>query len=432
MSKRKVRPTKLKIHFTKEDRETEALLWHLSHQIKIMVNLIWRLWMLFHWEAGSEDDLRLWREAYKTWAQEGKKGKKPQCPVACFPPECSKRIRAALTERFPGIHGRVRELVLDRTRKRINKIPAKTGAFSGWLCILLNEQRPGFSSDPLPIPLDRKNGHLLAPQCKSDPWRLVVGLDRVAPRVRSPKTSLRLRTWGRRCASERASLEKIVGGEYEFCGSEVVYRPTRREWYAHVMSRQPKEARVELDPGRVAVLHPGRKRIALLRFEGYTWWIGGRYGRHVAHTRNAVLIQLWSRSDGYRKASTARKGHGRNKGFRFWLNKLRNRWRDFVKTQNNEIAKDLVAFCERHRVGRVVYRQPTEHYRLTRFLGRAGSRPRRSHAYTWDWHQLGKICAEKCTEKGILFEVSKRPDGRSRPLNRSQRQRDKEVMVNVV
>lgn len=411
MSEREVRAAKFKLLLTKEDREVRRFLLEIGDKLKVAVNLIWRVWMQWHWEAQSEVQLRAWRAEFTAWKQNGgAKADKPACPVKPLPPDCTKRIYDCLHGRFPELHGRLLELKRNTTQKRIRELPARSGRFPGWLRVLCNEDRPAFSSDAQPIPFDSKASRLIAPELKTDPWLLEIRLDRPLDGSRSTPHRFRLRTFGRRCASERSKLEKIAAGEYRFCGSQLVYRSETREWFAHVSYQQPKVKPEPLDPGRVVVLKPGRKRIALARFGGFTRWLGGRHGRHVAHVRNHLLVQLWSRKSGYRMAGSARKGHGRNKGFRFWLRKMRRRWRDFVKTQNEAIAWDVVRFCQRHGAGRVVYLQPTGDARLTRFLATAGNPRRGRAAYSWDWYQLGKIAGRKCHENGIAFETRKREE----------------------
>jgi hypothetical protein len=205
-------------------------------------------------------------------------------------------------------------------------------------------------------------------------------------------------------AKQAAIIERITSGEYAFKGSKIAWHSSERAWYVKLGYQLPKAEPIAADPDRVAYLVPGRDRPWYLWDGGWPKYIGGT-GRHVAHVRRQLLTQRWSRQASYRVASSAGKGHGRKRAYESKTEALRHRWLDFVKTANEAMVVDVLAYCRQRGIGRVVYFQPVAAKREKRFLAMAGKVPGKRDATLWDFFQAGKILRDKCTEVGVQVQV---------------------------
>ncbi|HUT92320.1 MAG TPA: hypothetical protein VMY37_22690 [Thermoguttaceae bacterium] len=406
----------------------------VADTLKRAVNLIWRTWLAYHDQHGSAAKLRAWRDEYTAWrtaqhdwekaSRDWKaaprkprgpkpakpKGAKPLCPLFAVDKQCSKAIYRALHDAFPGVHGRILELQRQLTQKAIANLKPFQGSFPGWIRVLLLEDRPAFSSVPQPIPFDLKHCELVAPapdaKGQNRVWKLAIRYRRLAD-GKSVSVSLRLDTKTRRGSKQAVILERIASGEYAFKGAKLHFDRRERRWYMKPGYEMPTPVKLEADADCVAYLQPAADRPWLLWIHGFPWYVGGKTGRHVFHTRRQLLTQRWSRQEGYRVASSSGKGHGKKRALDAKLYTLRRRWQDFTKTQNEAMVQDVLRLCARYGVGMVRYYQPVGAKRDSRFLGRAGKLPGRQDATNWDWYQAGKILNDKLTEVGVGVEIRK-------------------------
>lgn len=416
-----------------------------------IINCTWQTWLVWHIQNGSAKLIRQYLADVDAWGNSDPKtrGPKPKWPVDPFPKDCGKQAKNcadttyyAVAEAFPEIETNARELCRSATVGKITHLKAAHGSLSGWAAILLHRQNLPSSVRAIPIPFSKKNAGIIAPD-ENDPdgcWRLWVRLSRTASAEgkngSSTKDVVRLWSRGRRAAGQVAILQKILSGEYEFCGSNMVYSESKRKWFAKICYRAPRPAPQALDATRMAFLRPtaitaikpgtGRCPVPLprpwrLRLPTAIRWPGGK-GDSVYAVRRSVIAQRVSRQHGYRYAGSANKGHGLNRALKpIWH--LQQRWKDFVKTFNYQVAKDVVRQCVESRCGVLYYFQPGGWFRDNRFLSRAGKRDDVQDASAWDWFQIGSRLEFLCEEAGIEFRWQK-PDRReaekSRPSDKPE------------
>jgi len=280
------------------------------------------------------------------------------------------------------------------------------GAVPRWMRILADDGEYPSSSGVLPIPFDKGNSEIIVPATDNDSFQLQVRVDRIERPERSYATSTkdvcRLRS-----NRQTRILWQIVNGEFVFAGSNLVYYESSGKWLAHIYYQARKgEEKPELESRRTAFLRPALKRPWWLRIDGYHHYVGGRDGKHVAYVRQQLLTDRWGRQESYQHASSARKGHGRDRAVGKIV-KLKDRWKDFVKTANQLAAKQAVDLCVSQKCGRLVYFLPIGPVRESRFLHTAGKLPDHRDNSSWDWSQMQSILAYKCQQAGIDLEVRK-------------------------
>jgi len=190
---------------------------------------------------------------------------------------------------------------------------------------------------------------------------------------------------------------------------------SKDKWFAHICYQKLKVPKPKLDPKRVAFLRPAKLQPWWLRIDGYHHYVGGRSGKHVAYVRQQLLTNRWSRQEAYQHASSARKGHGRDRAVGK-LFKLQDRWKDFVKSANQQLAQQVIELCKAHKCGKLVYFQPIGPARESRFLHTAGKLPDRPDQSSWDWGQVQSILAYKCQQAGVELEVRRMGESRVLPL----------------
>ena len=84
---------------------------------------------------------------------------------------------------------------------------------------------------------------------------------------------------------------------------------------------------------------------------------------------------------------------------------LKTRWKDFVKSANQQLVHDVIAMCVEKGCGRLVYFRPIGPMVGNRFLFRVGKVPEKRDNTGWDWGQVEKLLADKCHQLGIDFKV---------------------------
>jgi transposase len=302
------------------------------------------------------------------------------------------------------------------TQAKLGSGPSSKSAYPLWITILSDGgEFPSFSR-PQPIPFDVRNSSIIIPTTAKEDFRLRVRIEAFKEDHKKVKTAIEdeviLQTKGKKVAGQTAILEKVVSGDYKFCGSTITFRESTNEWFACICYKMPAQPKPTLDPGTTLVLSAGRKKLWLLRAHGRTQWAGGRTGRHVAHVRRQLLTQRWSRQDGYRYAGSARKGRGRQRALK-GIEILTTRWKDFVKTANQQTVKHVIDRCIEARAGRVVYLQPSDQSSPSRFLSNAGKVEDRRDQSSWDWFQVGTMLKQKGQELGIEVIVKKARERRT-------------------
>lgn len=286
------------------------------------------------------------------------------------------------------------------------QMPSSKGAVPRWMRILAHDGEFPSSSSPLPIPFDKANSEIIVPKTDDDPFQLQVRIDRIERPdhnyATSTKDVCRLRS-----NNQTPILWQIANGELVFAGSNLVYYESKNKWFAHIYYQAQKGATTgELDTRRTAFLHPAKQQPWWLRIDGRHHFVGGRDGKHVAYVRQQLLTNRWGRQESYQHASSARKGHGRDRAVGK-IFKLQDRWKDFVKTANQLAATQAVELCRTYKCGRLIYFLPIGPVRENRFLHTAGKLPDHKDSSSWDWSQMQNILSHKCQQAGIELEVHK-------------------------
>ncbi len=386
----------------------------LAQSVKRVTNCFWRVWLAGHNQAGNPKRVRQYLADLQTWHKDGAQGEPPVCEVQCLTTEMTSAIRAAVRSEYPELNSRCIELTLQVLGRRLFRMKSSKGAIPRWMRILADDGEFPSSASPMPIPFDKGNSEIIVPTADGEAFQLQVRVDRIERPDRSYASSTkdlcRLRS-----NNQSPILWQIANGELIFSGSNLVYREAKNKWFAHIyyQARERTES-PELNARHTAFLRPAQQQPWWLRIDGFHHFVGGRNGKHVAHTRQQLLTDRWGRQESYKHASSARKGHGRDRAVGR-IDKLQDRWKDFVRTANQQLAQQVVALCVEHKCGKLVYFQPTGAARETRFLHTAGKSPDRPDNSGWDWGQVGSILQYKCQQAGIKLEIRKVGETKARP-----------------
>ena len=378
----------------------------LATTIKRATNCYWRSWLVAHTQAGNVDRIQDYLSDLKAWHEAGAKGPRPRNEVDPLSPDVVKVITKE-TKRYSQINNRCIELVLHMQGLQMKRKSSK-GSVLQWVRMLADDGEFPNSSSPQPIPFDKRNSGIIVPTSDGGDFQLRVRVDRIERSGQKPLSTLdvfRLGTRGKKGVRQREILWKVAqGSEYEFCGSRLVYRESKDKWFAHISYRIKKEAKPQLDSKQVAFLRPAKKRPWWLRIRSYHHYLGGKTGKYVAHVRRQLLTDRWDREEMYRYAGSASKGHGRSRAMGK-IPLLKTRWKDFVKSSNQQLAHDVIAQCIEKGCGRLVFFRPVGLIAENRFLFTAGKVAGRQDNTGWDWGQVEKLLADKCGRVGIEFDT---------------------------
>lgn len=367
-----------------------------------MTNRIWQIWLVHHATHGTADKLRAHFEAYREWDQAPKdeRGPKPKWPCKPLEPPLThspddQSFYRILSREFPGINARTRGLLLNAWQSRLSKRKAASGALPGWVSILFgNESVPSFHK-PQPIPFDKQNASL---RKDDDKYILRLRIDRDEDTGRSEVEDCELILRKRKCGHVRSVVDKILSGEYAWKGSNLVLK--NGKWFAMVSYEMPKRERSNVDPEKVLFVRPGSRWPWRVRHMGGRGsFSAGGNGRHVDFARRAIDRETIGRKEHYRWAGSNQKGHGGDRARSVWV-KLSSRWKDFQKRYNSEVARRVTDIAIREGCGRIIYLQPRDGRRDSRFLS-GGQKNGRTAG--WDYFAFGTMLASKCEEEGIEF-----------------------------
>lgn len=383
------------------DKSRRDALRELSIACQRMQNRLWQIWLCHHSNNGSADKLRSHFDAYRQW-QETKRGDKPQWPCKALEEPLTKSadmrsFYRILSAEFPGVNVRTRGLLTNAWQSLLSKRKAAAGNLPGWVAILFgNESLPSFNR-PQPIPFDKDNSRLSTGDDKAIVLESRLERDEVTGKSYVDRFVLVLNK--RKARNARVVADRIVSGEYAWKGSSLLF--DRGKWYALLAYELPVKEHVSLDPDKVLYVRPGYQCPWRVRIggNGGSWTFGGD-GSHVEYARRAVIRERGSRKEHYRWAGSAQKGRGGQRARAAWT-KLSSRWKDFSKRYNNEVTRQLVRLAVSRGCGRIVYLQPKDGQRDSRYLSRAGNDER--SAMFWDYFQFGTLLASKCQQEGIEY-----------------------------
>jgi len=383
--------------------EIRGELFELSRECQQIANLFWTKWLLHHFENGSAAKIREWLELPR--ADRG------VFPVNRMSNALSNEIYHLIRERHPGVHTRTVALLASWLNRTMSARKSKRGNLKGWVAILLDLERAPQYTSPVPIRCDGRNAKLewsAAEETALLKVRLAsvggatagslkresrVGANRVGPQI-----VLELRSGGRGIASQLATFRKIVSGDCKYLNTQLAWNQRTRKWEALISYQRPTARVAGIDPCQTAQLWPGRTIPFLLRMPGHERfeWLIGR-GAHIRAMRQRVARHYRERGENYTHASRKRgKGRGPYSGrFPQW-------WRNFVTSNNQQVADAAYRWCVQRGIGRLVYYQPDEAIvdrRAATWLGRDNVRDQR----TWDYFGLKTKLANKFEGTGIEF-----------------------------
>lgn len=460
------------LSFDGEWHERSAAWGSLADRCRELANTIWQEWEARHVFIGNHLKMRDWMKAVR----DAKKNKTevPECPVSIEPPtpevasgkhvpqprplrlddngkpmqkmkdgkpvvdkegkpvyqnlkrkagEDGTTIYLVCSRLFPDLNTTTIAL-MEATIKERMKGKDSDGRWRMWQAVLAGRQgRPSAEKDQ-PIPFGPKSASLAT--IEDHAGRLTGRLDLSIERQHWDTCKLKLK------GSGATVFSRIVSGEYQFAGSAVVFKKSKRKWFALIAYKLP-EREVQAPGDGVMFLRPGRNHPWSVRVphehgqhcpakfaltidgESHAWrqtfWRTGP-GRDVFQKRRALLSQRWDRQENYRWAGSANKGHGRRRALGpIYL--LQDAWKDYVATRNHTLTTGLVKECVERGIGKLVYCQPIGDYRDSRFLTTAGKIGGREDSTGWDWAQVATQLQWKCKEVGIHLIIKKGPNGPS-------------------
>lgn len=393
--------------------ERKQAYFELSVACQRMLNRLWQIWLCHHANAGSADKLRRHFVEYRQW-QRTKAGTKPAWPCKCIEPPLNKSADAnslyrLISKEFPEVNVRTRGLLTNSWQSLLSSRKAASGALPGWVSILFaNESIPSFTR-PQPIPFDKQNAKLELGE--DGTVFAVVRIDRDIVSGKSTVDRLALMLNKRKARNARVVVERVLSGEYAWKGSDIVY--DRGKWYAAISYEIPAESQKKpLDKNKIMYVRPGRYKPWRVAVSGSRSFSYGGYGDHVTIARKRIEGERASRMSGYKWAGSTRKGRGRSRAESVWT-KLSDRWKDFVKRYNREMANKIVRLAIEKGCGRVVYLQPTGKIKDSRALTRMGATDR--SRTSWDYFQMGHLLASKCEQLGVEFGKAKKTQEKKKP-----------------
>lgn len=364
-----------------------------------MSNRLWQIWLCHHSNNGSADKLREHFHAFNAW-KETKQGRKPEWPCKALESPLTKSADSGsfyriLSAEFPHVNVRTRGLLTNAWQSLLSQRKSASGSLPGWVSILFaNESLPSFTR-PQPVPFDKDNAKLVMGEYGPC---VELRIERDIETGKSAVDVVPLLVNKRKARQARVVIDRLLSGEYAWKGSNLVL--DRGKWFMALAYEMPQRERVGLNPDKVLYVRPGRLSPWRVKIVGQQSWKFGGNGAHVLHARRAIIGERNSRKEHYRWAGSNQKGHGRRRADAVWT-KLSSRWRDFSKRYNNEITRQLIHIAVSRGCGRIVYLQPKENQRDSRYLSVVGNDGR--SAMSWDYFQFGSMLASKCETEGLEY-----------------------------
>lgn len=395
-------PTRIvKLEVVGLDPDFRAILFAVGDELRRGVNWWWRQWEAWHTARDSSALLAAEIEADRTWraADKATRGERARPVVAPLPNELNRKLGVGVAKRCPGVNSRVLTLTFNKLGKTLRTKQSTAAACKWWRAILLDLDSRGCARRPQSIPLDGANAKIRG--C-DERGRVLLEFraDRIAKGERGTSTliSVQLKTDGKRAAYAQPARD-MAEGTRSLKSATLIYDGARKKWFvALAYQADPIEA-AHIDPERVAVLRPGRRRSCWrLRLPcGRTIALGGR-GNHVRHVRRSLLAQRWGRQHAYTHAP-ARKGSGRERALTP-LFKLTLRWNHFTRSCNDAVTAQLGTILSEHGCGKLVLFGGDD----SRVLAAAGKIEGREDSTGWPWYQMQQLCEQKMSRLGVLVE----------------------------
>lgn len=379
-------------------------MWHrLAEEALVATNVFWQTWESWHHANGTPQEIKRSIEAAKIWHEGGKQGDKPTWPSPMPKPLSDSLYRSvancatrALGKSVDTLRNKLNGLVVRRKSSR--------GSLPGWMSILLYREGRPSSTHPQPIIVPNKYLTIIPPAEKDGEWQVRFTVERHREKRGDSFDEVALWTKGRKFRSAQKILSRIASGECKHHGGTLNFDRRKGKWFLNIQwSWLTEPAKRELDNRATAFLRPAKKRPWSLRIGDRTSWTVAGFGANVPAVRRKLVTQRWERQANYRNAGSSNKGHGRRRAIEP-IAKLSDRWKNFAKLLNNNVTTDVVRQCVANRCGRLVYFQPIEARRESRYLFAAGKLDKHE-ATGWDWFQVAAMLAAKCKDAGIEFVV---------------------------
>jgi hypothetical protein len=375
----------------------------ISVQMQQVTNDFTYHWLRLHQEAGNHLLIRDWmeknriRKAAQTAGETVEKCGK--CPVVPYSREMSHRIYRLLNDDHSNLGTKPIGIIIKKMSEMMVSAPSSRSAYNRWFTILSGFGEFPQTRSPAPIPFYIGNSKIIAPQTVKEPWKLRVNVEKNGEGRLLRSMVFKMRTGGRKLTPIREALWKITSGEWIFSTSNLVFR--HGVWYAHICYKIPWAEKPSTST-KTAFVSPGYHHPMLVRIDGRTR-MNLLDSTTIAHTRRSLTRQRFGKSESYKYASSARKGHGRKQADG-WRDKCSNEWRNTVKTTNDCWAATVIKRCLQRDVGHLVVFQPTDKWSKSRCLTNAGKLPGKTESTGWDWYrmqlalqQAGKVAGIKVT-----------------------------------
>lgn len=465
----------------------------LATEVQRIQNFVRGQWYVEHVLAGSQDkayDFIVTRTNFRraesalaakakaeSWtdkklAQEQKKlGKAPQCGVSFKPTDdFEKRMQSHVAEHFPHVYSYLRNIIIRQALGDLDKNSTKYPSFKRWLVTLANLGESVSNSAPQPVPFMKQNcvGHtdgiyVIPPQCEDDNWslELMLNLDGRS----SVRDRIQLLTKRKGCYSEVQKLKKIASGEFEFCGSKLVFK--RNEVFVHIGYKHVPSGKyvgvtengsivlpqalgprdvvyADFEPlrpeayqykrGKLTLVEPANNKSAKRPQKITEKTIHIRYRYELDPAETAMLTapeshpfllhtrdrDFWIGGNGknveYVRHHLLVNRWGRQESYRYagsnrkshgrkraiaGQQKYELSWRDFTKSFNCQSASRIVKILLEMGIGTLEYTKGSDRS----FLAKAGKVEGRQDSTGWDWYQFESILKRKCDEVGIAVVV---------------------------
>lgn len=373
--------------------------WHeISNAVQEMTNAWWRHWEAWHTQHGSSEKLLEFASDLKKW-HETKQGEKPKLSLKPIPSELSQSLSKVLGGGWPHIIERTRGLLSQILSKNLTKKDLD-GRWRQWQSILMNRQGRPNCTRSQPIPFDSRTSDIQPIEGEKN-YQFKVRLSLVA---KGKSLTDRCQLFVKRPNDlGGVVLSRIVSGAYKFCGSSIVWNEAKKKWFALITYQMPITPPVAGDG--VATFYPS-KSSAWALIHGSRVREFNDAGHVAGHIRQSLNNQKWSRNRKERFKSSNSRGHGRGRA-QGWQQKLSKKWVDSVNTINHQVSSDVVKHCQQNGIGLLIYLQPDDERRATRFLTNVGKDAHREDATAWDYADMATKLAYKCQEAGIALEVRK-------------------------
>lgn len=208
---------------------------------------------------------------------------------------------------------------------------------------------------------------------------------------------------GKLSAGHRKLLADVAAGRQKLRDSSLGERDGK--WYLLLAYEVPTLRHV-VDEGASITLLPAdadctRPFVAVLP-DGRRWTLGDG----LPLERERLRLEARRKGIQYRYRDGQGSGHGRGRAYAALRPQARS-WTDMQRRFSWNLIADLMRLCVIHRVGAVLYREPTMPVRTVSWFAQRGM--------PFDWTQLAAKLQHRCNTRGVELTVSRLPMREYRP-----------------